>query len=406
VYTPALSAARSPLSPASKPQSASQQHKTAGLADQFFLYSHMNKDMQTSNVDNRNNKTQVILSPSPSFYTEYAASNNTLPAEEVCISIDVGSLNAGVAVFDRTANVDDRTGAFVYVKRFPLFDQHHTQVPSVTGVYFKLRDIWKEINNNPHTDRNKEKWVLIEHQPVTKDTYQKGLSFLTQLQYCIATFFLCNGVKTVQTIEPRARYRWLGINPTDDKGAKKSRWKLKKELVNNVSDSANGASILTSLTQGGGWYDEYARQAKKDDIADAMVQCLSRHYATVADFKANNMVDGNSSHTHRNSKRQKTSQPLESDPAVGQLDNLCLLLNNDDAMCGALNKFWSKYGVTKSENSLKRTLDFMLQNQDLKPVFEQIKKNRQIADPNLDHILREWLRKYWHKKYHPDTPYQ
>ena len=202
---------------------------------------------------------------------------NPQPLGEVCLSIDVGSVNAGICLFD--GHVQAQT-IMLLMKR-ALLDQHAYVVHDVSSIVKHLDDISTTVqtllNGRPY-------WVLIEQQYF--DTEAKaGLVFPLQLESCVAMYFAAKGVK-VKTIHATARYGFLGI----EGWRQDNRYTRKQKVVNEINKlldpGTTGNQFAARNHDLAHWFALPPTQ--RHDAADALSQCLAFYYRNKAQVLACN----------------------------------------------------------------------------------------------------------------------
>jgi hypothetical protein len=189
------------------------------------------------------------------------------PPDEICLSIDVGSQNCGVCLFDGKPTAQN----ILYLAKTQLLDEHAYVVHDPAEVKGHLDRIVHQVetllNGRPY-------YCLIEMQYFDKEA-SRGLVFPLQLESCIGMYFVQKGIP-VRIIHATKRYPFLNIqNWKQD-----TRWRRKQRVVEVVSN------ILNPAVPGNGFahrnHDLSAWNslpaAQRHDVADAIAQCLVFHY--------------------------------------------------------------------------------------------------------------------------------
>lgn len=220
----------------------------------------------------------------------------------LCLSIDVGSQHAGFMLWDGVQQ------QILYLGEHKLMAEHYKQVPDGTDVYQHLNAVWAKVQTQV---QGRPYWVLIEHQIVEPQTYQKALTYLTQLYFCITTYFLCHGAKRVERISPTARLRFCSVPPST------SRYKSKQAVMHvldqwrtdNTDFYKANKDILDTC---------YYSAEKRDDMADAIMQCMARHYSRAGDARARGSSAPQEQPSQRANRPSQQQQPPSKLPRLQQ----------------------------------------------------------------------------------------
>ena len=207
--------------------------------------------------------------------------NKPAPPEDVCLSIDVGSQNAGLTLFDGA------TQKVLWWRRRPLLGEHETSISDTKPVVAALQDIHDTVCGHL---RNRKFWVLIERQHLDKESKRKvnPLLFNSQLEMICSTFFIVQGC-TVKTIEPSVRYAFLGIH----KWSKLTRHFRKVAVVKAVEDvlhKAPGNLFADRNHDLSHWNKLGGSAIRRSDLADSLAQALCFYYRNLGNLYSGNVV--------------------------------------------------------------------------------------------------------------------
>ena len=197
------------------------------------------------------------------------------PPEEVCLSIDVGSQNAGLAVFDSARQT------IVWWRRIKLVEEHETSISDTKPVVAALQDIYDNVSAHL---QNRKLWVLIERQHLDKESTRKvnPLLFNSQLEMICSTFFSMKGC-TVKTIEPSLRYAFLGIH----KWSKLTRHFRKVAVVKAVESilqKAPGNNFANRNHDLSHWDRLGGSATRRSDMADSLAQAAFFYYRNLGNL--------------------------------------------------------------------------------------------------------------------------
>eukprot|EP00775_Hariotina_reticulata_P001149 gene1150-1489_t len=145
--------------------------------------------------------------------------NRPNPPGPVCLSIDPGTQNTGICLFDST------TQAIIYWGRHKLLDEHEQVVTSTDQIKRHLDDITAVVEA---TLQGRDYWVLIEQQPWDSEA-KSGIIFPAQLQQAIFMYYLMKD-KLVRLIDARARFTFLNIKDW----TKSTRYHRKTTVTNKI----------------------------------------------------------------------------------------------------------------------------------------------------------------------------
>ena len=188
------------------------------------------------------------------------------PITEVCLSIDVGSINAGICLFDGQAQ------KILYLARRQLLDEHARVVHDYEAVKRHLDSIKYQVETML---QGRPYWVLIEQQYWDAES-KAGLVFNLQLESCVAMYFRASNIP-VRLIHATKRFPFLGL----DGWAKNTRYERKKRVANKIKEL---------LDPHGAGDNVFARRGHNleawtglpthllFDMADAVAQCLVWYY--------------------------------------------------------------------------------------------------------------------------------
>lgn len=228
------------------------------------------------------------------------------PVGEVCLSIDVGSQNAGVCLFDAAHQ------QILYLNTHALLTEHEHFVTSTQDVQHHLNDITALIGTLLH---GRDYWVLVEQQYLDQDA-KAGLYFNLQLQMLIEMYYLQKG-KRVLTVHATKRYPFLGIHgwKQDTRTARKN--KVVK-VVSRLLDPAEFADNTFAARQHNLADWESRAPSNRRDMADALAQALSFYYRHLSDVLEGNVrLPQTSQHNmqlpqtpHKRPKRQSRQAPV------------------------------------------------------------------------------------------------
>jgi len=192
------------------------------------------------------------------------------PPQDVCLSIDVGSINCGVCLFDGHSSKQN----IMLCGKQQLLDEHATvlhqnHVAQVKQHLDSMRQLLDTIL------QGRAFWVLIEQQFLDHHEAKHGLIFPLQLESCITMYFMLQGIQ-VRNIQCTKRYSFLGIN----NWKQDSQWQRKQRVVTAIS------RLLDPLTPNNGFalreHDlsgwQQTPSSQRSDIADAIAQCLAYFY--------------------------------------------------------------------------------------------------------------------------------
>lgn len=199
------------------------------------------------------------------------------PLGDVCVSIDVGSINTGICLFDGHRDAQK----ILFMDKQRLLDEHAYVIHDVAVIKQHLDATTATIET---LLAGRPYWVLIEQQYF--DTEAKhGLVFPLQLESCVAMYYATKGV-TVRTIHATTRYGFLGI----DGWKQDNRYTRKQRVVNEISKllepGVPGNTFCNNNHDLTGWYLHPRRE--RHDMADALAQCLAYYYRNKVQVMARN----------------------------------------------------------------------------------------------------------------------
>lgn len=189
------------------------------------------------------------------------------PISEVCLSIDIGSINAAVCLFDGDASAQK----ILWLEKRQLLDEHAYDVHDYEAVKRHLDAIKYQADTML---QGRPYWVLAEQQFFDQEA-NAGLVFNLQLEAAVATYFRAHEIP-VRLIHATNRYPFLGI----DRWRQKTRYERKKRVVSEVKRLLDPRQPNNefgrrphNLTAWNGLAD-----AQRHDMADAIAQCLHFYY--------------------------------------------------------------------------------------------------------------------------------
>ena len=196
------------------------------------------------------------------------------PISEVCLSIDVGSINAGICLFDGPPAAQN----IMYLARRQLLDVHAAVVHDYEAVKRHLDAITYEVQT---LLQGRPYWVLVEQQYFDAES-KAGLIFNLQLEACVAMYYRAHNIP-VRLIQATKRFPFLGL----DGWTKNTRYERKKRVANTVKDLLDPQSIANAFALRAHNLAEWAGRPTPElfDMADAVAQCLVWYYRNMQAVK-------------------------------------------------------------------------------------------------------------------------
>lgn len=151
------------------------------------------------------------------------------PISEVCLSIDVGSINAGICLFDGAPAAQQ----ILWLEKRQLLDEHAKVMHDYEAVKRHLDAIKYQMET---IATGRPYWVLVEQQFFDSES-KAGLVFTLQLESAVA---MCGAHQTdVRLIPATKRFPFLGI----DGWAKDTRYQRKKRVVAKVKGLLDSTAL-------------------------------------------------------------------------------------------------------------------------------------------------------------------
>jgi hypothetical protein len=189
------------------------------------------------------------------------------PISEVCLSIDVGSVNAGICLFDGAPSAQ----RIMWLSRRQLLDVHAKVVHDYHAVIRHLDAVRYQVET---LLQGRHYWVLVEQQFFDSES-KAGLVFTLQLEAAIAVYFRAHKID-VRLIQATKRFPFLGL----EGWAKDTRYLRKKRVVARVKELLNPTVPGNKFGQRPhnleGWTG--VPDSSRHDMADAIAQCLHFYY--------------------------------------------------------------------------------------------------------------------------------
>lgn len=192
------------------------------------------------------------------------------PISEVCLSIDVGSINAGICLFDGQPSAQQ----ILWLEKRQLLDQHAKVIHDYEAVKRHLDAVRYQVETML---QGRPYWVLVEQHYFDSES-KGGLVFNLQLESAVAMYFRAHNID-VRLIHATKRYPFLGI----DGWAKNTRYERKKRVVAQVKKLLDPRQPGNQF--GGRLHNLTAWDTQSDsarhDMADAVAQCLCYYLIVV-----------------------------------------------------------------------------------------------------------------------------
>lgn len=189
------------------------------------------------------------------------------PISEVCLSIDIGSINAAVCLFDGSPSAQQ----ILWLDKRQLLETHAYIVHDYEAVKRHLDAIKYQaetiLQGRPY-------WVLVEQQYFDTES-KSGLVFNVQLESAVAMYFRANHID-VRLIQATKRYPFLGL----DGWAKNTRYERKKRVVATIKELLDPSQPGNMFGRKPHNLEAWKEQANssRHDMADAIAQCLCHYY--------------------------------------------------------------------------------------------------------------------------------
>jgi len=201
------------------------------------------------------------------------------PISEVCLSIDVGSINAGICLFDGAPAAQQ----ILWLERRQLLDEHAKVVHDYEAVKRHLDAIKYQVDTML---QGRPYWVLVEQQYFDSES-KSGLVFNLQLESAVAMYFRAHQID-VRLIQATKRFPFLGI----DGWAKDTRYQRKKRVVAKVKELLDptvvGNRFGSRRHNLEGWTG--LPDSSRHDMADAIAQCLHYYYRNLQAVREGTVV--------------------------------------------------------------------------------------------------------------------
>lgn len=194
------------------------------------------------------------------------------PISEICLSIDTGSINAAVCLFDGSPSAQQ----ILWLDKRQLLDQHASVVHDYEAIQRHLDLIKYQVET---LLQGRPYWVLVEQQFLDRDSKERGLVFNLQLESAVAMYFKTHNID-VRLIQATKRFPFLGV----DGWAKDTRYERKQNVVARVKDLLDPKKLpgnRFSRRQHNLEVWDKLTDVQRHDIADAIAQCLHYYYRNI-----------------------------------------------------------------------------------------------------------------------------